>query len=249
VIDQWLFGGESKDGFPVSQLALKQGRKRFQENFAPKKSFSQVPMIGEGKYSSRMGVHSGGITDLKVTDGQTAAIGDSNNGDLLTGCGFAVATAVVNATGPNLQRDLYNRFGVPGVMEVPKYGEENYRKTEGRGYAVSCDAHDMRETHGIGTVEFLTVPMYSQEGVRNMYREAFAHSKDKDFIVLPMAGMSHPVLRGKPNLSANIATEEFRKFCDSNPDSKLKVVFAIYNDQASESLYKEAAINQDGILD
>lgn len=70
----------------------------------------------------------------------------------------------------------------------------------------------------------MTVPMHNLEGVRNMYREAYEHSRDLDYIALPMAGMSHPVLKGKSELSAEIATSEFKKFSNENPSSNLKVI-------------------------
>lgn len=241
-IQKWLFEGYKDPDFPMSQLAFKQENVRKKDASQPKVSFSEIEMLNrKGKYTSRIGIYNGGVTDIKAEKGQKAAIGDSNNGDLLTGCGFAVATAIINATGPNLQKDLYNKFGVPGVMGVSTYGKDNYRLTEGRGYALTCDAHEMKESHNIQTVEFMTVPMYNINGVRNMYAEAYEHSKDLDFIVMPMAGMNHPVLQYKPQLSAQIATEEFKKFVNRHPESELKVVFAIYKDPKSEQLYKEAA--------
>lgn len=240
-IHNWLFNGAQDQNFPTSTLAKKQ-KGRLKEKYAPKTSFSNIPMLSDkGKYTSRIGIYNGGITDIRAEIGQRAAVGDSNNGDLLTGCGYAVATAVINATGPNLQRDLYNKYGVPQIMEVPKYGSQHYSSTEGRGYALSCDAYDMRKTHNIEQVEFMTVPMDSLEGVRNMYKEAYEHSKDLDFIAMPMAGMSHPVLKDNPKLSAEIATSEFKKFVDHHPDSRLKVVFTIFKDPNAEKLYSQAA--------
>ncbi|QVL54916.1 MAG: hypothetical protein KFB95_06240 [Simkaniaceae bacterium] len=236
-INDWLFGGNKDERFPDSKLG-----KRNQEGYAFKKTFSQIPMVGSGHYTSRIGIYRGGITDLKADENQKTAIGDSNNGDLLTGCGYAVAKAVVNAAGSNLQRDLYNTYGVPGVMKVPDYGKSCYSKTEGRGYAVTCDAHDMKKTHNIQNIEFMTVPMHNLEGVRNMYREAYEHSRDLDYIALPMAGMSHPVLKGKSELSAEIATSEFKKFSNENPSSNLKVIFVIFNDLFAENLYRNKAL-------
>lgn len=239
-ISDWLFSEKKDPAFPVCGLWLKQSGRQ-QEKYAPTTSFSDVRMISEeGKYTKRIGIHQGGITDIRAEKGQQAAVGDSNNGDLLTGCGFAVATAIINATGPNLQRDLYNQFGVPKIMGVPEQANIKYGETEGRGYSIMCDSHDMQETHNIQHVEFMTVPMENEEGVRNMYREAFEHSKDLDFIVMPMAGMSHPVLNGKPELSAAIATQAFKEFVDAHPDSKLKVVFAIF-EKDNVGIYEAAA--------
>lgn len=247
-IESWLFeGGKAPNSdFPPSKLKVRE-----QGKYAPKMSFSEVAMLSKkGKYTSRIGIYKfelnrGGITGIKAEKGQRAAVGDSNNGDLLTGCGFPVAKAIINAAGPNLQREIYNKYGVPKYMETPKHGQDNYSHTEGRGYSLTCDAHDMKETHNIEKVEFMTVPMDSVEGVRNMYKEAFEHSKDLDFIVLPMAGMTHAVLSGKPELSAQIATEEFKKFVDAHPDSHLKVVFAILEEN-NVLLYKAASEKLEG---
>lgn len=139
-INSWLFNGKKMPDLPASKLGPREAAK-----FSPKKNFSDVPVIGVGKYTQRIGIHSGGITDLKTQNGEKAAIGDSNNGDLLTGCGFAVAKACVNAAGAELQMELYNKFGVPGVMKTPQYGKDKYSHTEGRGYAITCSAYDMNQ--------------------------------------------------------------------------------------------------------
>jgi hypothetical protein len=233
-IDDWLFNRKQDTRLPESKLNM-----RNKSAYAPTKKFNQLPMLGEGKYTSRMAVQSGSITDFKAEMQENAVIATSNNGDLLTGCGYAVAKAVVNAAGPGLQMDLYNTYGVPGVMETSNYGKNHYGATEGRGYALTCDGHDMRESHGINTIELLTVPMYSEEGLKNMYKEALEHSKDKDYIALPMAGMTHPVLNGNPKLSATIATEAAKEFIDSHPESKLKIIFTIFNNKNYESHYED----------
>lgn len=195
-------------------------------------------MLGTQKHSSRIGIYEGGITNLRA-NGSRAVIGTSNNGDLLTGCGYAVAKAVINAAGAGLQAELYNKYGVPKVMQTPAYGQENYADTEGRGYSISCNPHDMKDTHGMTGIELMTVPMDSLQGVENMYREALEHAQHMDYIALPMAGMTHPVLKGKPWLSAQIATRAAKQFIDTHPDSKLKIVFVIYNDPKTARLYAD----------
>ena len=202
-------------------------------------------MVGNGKFSSRIGIYSGGITELKTRDGQTAAIGDSNNGDLLTGCGFAVAKAVVNATGAGLQTELYNKYGVPEVGHTTDYGKQNYARFEGRGYALTCGAYDMKASHGIDSVELLTVPHRSEEGVVNMYLEALIHSKDKDFIALPMAGMTHRVIDNNSDTSARLTFSAVHQFYEMYPDSKLKIIFTIFNDPSAEQIYKEKTLELD----
>ncbi len=241
-IENWLFGNNRKG---ASQLPASQLGKREAARYAPKALFDSVKPLGAGKISSRIGIYSGGITDLKTSPGQTAAVGDSNNGDLLTGCGFAVAKAIVNAAGAGLQRELYNNYGTPGVMETTDYGKKHYSKFEGRGYAISCDAYDMKQSHGIGTVELLTVPMDSEEGVTNMYYEALVHSKDKDYIALPMAGMTHPVINGDAAKSAKLSMKAAGKFYADYPDSKLKIVFTIFNNPQAEAAYQQAISRAD----
>lgn len=76
-----------------------------------------------------------------------------------------------------------------------------------------------------------------------MYREALEHSQDKDYLALPMAGMTHPLLKGKPQLSAKIATQAVKEFIDAHPTSKLKIIFVIYNKPDDEKLYKQYAEN------
>ncbi len=236
-IDNWLFGNNRKG---VSRLPASQLGKREAAKYAPKASFDSVKPVGTGKISSRIGIYSGGITDLKTSPGQTAAVGDSNNGDLLTGCGFAVAKAIVNAAGAGLQQELYNNYGAPGVMETTDYGKKNYAQFEGRGYAISCDGYDMKQSHGIGTVELLTVPMDSEAGVVNMYYEALVHSKGKDYIALPMAGMTHPVINDDAAKSAELSMKAAGKFYADHPDSKLKIVFTIFNNPQAEAAYQQA---------
>lgn len=232
-IDDWLFKGKCDDRFPKSRL-----RDRMPENFRAKTEFSSVPLCNTGKYTGRFGIYEGGITDLRASGGKTA-ICTSNNGDLLTGCGYAIAKAVVSAAGPALQAELYNKYGVPEVMTVPKYGKENYAKSEGRGYALTCSAHDMGVSHGLTAIELLAVPLYDINGVKNMYKEAFQHSKDMDYIAVPMAGITHPVLYQNRKLSAKVATDAAKEFMDENPESQLKIVFVIYNDSTASENYRQ----------
>ena len=248
-INAWLFEGKPAPTceFQESVLANKQNGIRLQEKFAPKINFSAINSVSaNGKYASRIAIYNGSITDIRADAGLTGAVGDSNSGDLFTGCGHAVATAVINAAGPNLQRDLYNQYGVPklgGASEgALEYTQKVYGGAEGSGYSITCDAHDMRETHNIDRIEFMTVPMHETAGVQNMYKEAFEHSKDLDFIVLPMAGATHPVLKDKPELSAQIAMDEFVKFIERHPESRLKVVFAIFQNAECENIYREIAL-------
>lgn len=238
-IDNWLFKGKgaASNELPKSKLT-QEGRNK--DKYSPKTSFDKVPMLGAGKISSRVGIYSGGVTDLKTNGTQTAAVGDSNNGDLLTGCGYAVAKAIVNAAGAGLQTELYNNYGVPGVMETTEYGKQNYKHFEGRGYALNCGSYEMKDTHGIDAVELLTVPMNSEDGVVNMYLEALTHSKDKDFIALPMAGMSHPVINNNSAKSAELTLKAVEAFYTKFPDSKLKIIFTIFSSVSAENDYKNA---------
>lgn len=235
-INDWLFMGKIDDRFPDSKL---QGRKP--ENYLPKVDFASVPICASDKYAGRFGIHEGSITDLRAA-GTKAAICSSNNGDLLTGCGYAVAKAVVNAAGPALQAELYNQYGVPGVMEVTEYGKQKYAASEGRGYALTCSSHDMAASHGLTAIELLTVPMLDANGVKNMYKEAFQHSKHLDYIAVPMAGMTHPVLNGNSARSAELATAAAKEFMDENPDSKLKIVFVIYDDPVAVANYRKQIV-------
>lgn len=241
-IDNWLFKGQgpASNELPISRL-VKSGRNK--EQYAPKKFFHEVPMLGNGPISSRVGIYSGGVTDLKTNGKHSAAVGDSNNGDLLTGCGYAVAKAIVNATGAGLQTELYNTYGVPGVMDTTEYGKKNYKQFEGRGYALCCGSYEMKDSHGIDAVELLTVPMDSERGVVNMYLEALIHSKDKDFIALPMAGMSHPVINNNSSKSAELTLKAVKAFYTQFPDSRLKIIFTIFGDVSAENNYKTAIEN------
>ncbi len=250
-IENWLFnhGSAPKDAsFPLSKLS-----KREPEKFAPKTDTSQLQSVGDGIASKRIQIHSGSITDIKIAEGKKGAVATSNNGDLLTGCGYAVAKAIVNAAGAGFQTELYNRFGVPGVMQTPQYAKDNYSKTEGRGYAISCDPHDMRTSHNIDKIEMLTVPMAvtpeNEAGVENMYYEAFVHNKDLDFMLVPMAGMSHPVLENSSDKSAKLTMNAFERFVRDYPDSKLNLVCTIFNDKVAEENYKKHALAKDNILE
>jgi hypothetical protein len=243
-IHGWLFNQNQdlSDELPPSELY---GRNKAAQ--AHSATFDSVQMIGTGKYSSRIGIFNGSITGLKANDNQSAAIGDSNNGDLLTGCGYAVAKAVINAAGAGLQTELYNKYGVPKdekgrpVTEEPTdYGKQHYAHYEGRGYSLTCGSYDMQTSHGITAIELLTVPMYSEAGVVNMYLEALIHSKDKDFIALPLAGMTHPVIDGDSAKSARLSIAAVKKFYDTYPDSKLKTVFTIFNDPRAIAHYTSA---------
>lgn len=235
-IHDWLFDGVKNPDFPESQL---HGRK--QDIYKPKININEIAEAGNGNFTSRIKIYSGGVTDLKIENGKKGAIATSNNGDLLTGCGFAVAKAIVNATGAGLQTELYNRFGVPGVMEVPEFGSDQYQRSEGRGYAITCDSYDMRATHNIDKIEVLSVPMYSEEGIANMYYEALVHSKDLDYIVIPMAGMTHPVLNNNEKKSAMFALSAVDRFIHDYPDSKLNVVFTIFDNPKAEAAYNRYA--------
>jgi hypothetical protein len=225
-VKSWLFAGKSIAGFPRSKLVV-----RNQVAQKPVISTDKLKPIGEGRYTSRVIIYSGGITDICIERGKTGAVASSNNGDLLTGCGYAVAKAVINAAGAGMQTELYNRYGVPQVMQVPKRSAHKYAATEGRGYAVTCESYDMAKTHNVEQIEELTVPIdntpRNREGVINMYYEAFVHCRDLDYILLPMAGMTHRVIDGS-DTSAMLANEAFFRFIKAYPDSKLKVVFTIF---------------------
>jgi hypothetical protein len=242
-IQAWLFEGKADERFPLSDLPEMQNNQRLQAKYGPKINFSNIPMLGNGRYTHRIGIYDGGITDLFADKGLQAAVGTSNIGDLFAGSGAAISTAIINATGPNLQRDLYNGYGIPNdKMKVAAYGKEHYSHTEGRGYSLSFDAHDMRITHNIAFIEWMVVPMYSEEGVRNMYREAFQHSEHLDWLAIPMVGMGyHPVVMDKPELAAKLVLEEFKNFVDAHPDSQLRIVFAIFNKPTYEKVYAETA--------
>lgn len=256
-ITNWLYGHEKDNDFYFSEFILdgkigkEKGVGRRKEEYASKTNTSKIsPLNSKGVYTKRIAVYSGSITDIKVQEGKTAAIGDSNNGDLRTCCGAAVATAIINAAGPDLQRDLYNEFGVPGYMKVPEKALKLYPETKGRGYSLTRKPYDMKESYNIQQIEFMTVPWENNEenvlGVRRMYAQAFEHSQDLDFIILPIIGTSHPVLMDNPKLSAKIATEEFKKFVDTHKDSKLEVIFAIWDKPGATTcadIYTEAARN------
>lgn len=238
-INEWLFGGVKKPGLPASKLV----DGRHPEQYKHKKEASALQPIGEGTCTSRVMIHSGGITDIYIPKEQKGAVATSNNGDLLTGCGYAVAKAVINAAGPGLQTELYNRFGVPGVMQQPQGASDAYE--EGRGYAITCNSYDMKESHNIDSIEVLTVPMNDQQGVINMYYEALVHSKDLDYILFPMAGMTHPVINHKSEKSAQFALAAMEKFIKDYPDSQLKIIYTIWNDKAAEEHYKVQAAKVD----
>ena len=108
---------------------------------------------------------------------------------------------------------------------------------------LNCGSYEMKNTHGIDAVELLTVPMNSEDGVVNMYLEALTHSKDKDFIALPMAGMSHPVINNNSAKSAELTLKAVEAFYTKFPDSKLKIIFTIFNSVPAENDYKNAIKN------
>lgn len=223
-IEGWLFGGVSSKKFPRSKLTG-----RDQEKYLPKEFFENVEIATSGKYAGKVGVHNGGVTSLAAKEGERAAVVTSNNGDLLTGCGYAVAKAVTGAAGPGLQHELYSKYGVPDVMATTEYGKKNYSSTEGRGYAISCNSHDMKSTHNVDQIELVTVPMQSEAGVVNMYKEAFTHAKGLDYIAVPMAGMTHPVIGNNSKKSAELTMKAVDEFYRDNPQSKLKIIFTIPN--------------------
>jgi hypothetical protein len=234
IIENWLFNqAPAPSGFPASKLIG-----RHPQLYTPKKETSALESVGNGVLTNRVQIHSGSITDIKIAPHKKGAVATSNNGDLLTGCGFAVAKAVINAEGAGLQTDLYNRFGVPGVMQTPQFGKDHYNKTEGRGYAITCDSFDMRVSHNIDSIEVLTVPYKvskdNEDGVENMYYEAFVHSKKLDYILVPMAGMSHPLLENSSDKSAKLTMNAFARFIHDYPESKLHLVCTIFNDKQAE---------------
>ncbi|MCC5015625.1 MULTISPECIES: hypothetical protein [unclassified Legionella] len=251
-IENWLFN--MNGATPPSGAKLPHSRLygRQQQFYAPKQETSSLESVGDGVVSKRVQIHSGGVTDIRIAAGKKGAVATSNNGDLLTGCGFAVAKAIINAAGAGLQTEVYNRYGVPGVMETPQYGKDNYGKSEGRGYAISCDSYDMRATHNIDKIEMLTVPYLvgkeNEDGVENMYYEAFVHNKDLDYMIVPMAGMSHPLLENSSDKSARLTMNAFERFVRDYPDSKLNLVCAIFNDKQAEENYKKHVVAKDAIL-
>lgn len=240
-VDAWLFGNNHDRNFPPSQL-----HSRNKVSYQPKMDSNNLSSIGEGPCTSRIRIHAGGITDIQIEEGKRGAIATSNNGDLLTGCGYAVAKAVINAAGAGLQTELYNRFGVPGVMEVGQVeGESDTKTSEGRGHAITCDSYEMKDSHHIERIEMLTVPMYDGPGVENMYYEALVHSKDLDYILFPMAGMTHPVVGNNSNKSAEFSLNAVAQFMKDFPDSKLQVIFTIFNDPIAEENYIRHALVKD----
>ncbi len=235
-ISGWLFGGDGapKDTvLPKSQLGI-----RSRISYNPKSNLHDVPMLGVGKYSRRIGIYEGSITDLRAAAGENVALGCPNGGDLSFGLAFGVEKVVINAAGPRLQMDLYNTYGVPERDRVTTLGAKKYSNTEGRGYALTCNAHDMKESHGIGTVELLVVPDRSEEGLVNMYYQALAHSFDKDYIIMPMAGMTRPVIGYDPITSAVYTLEAIKRFQNDYPNSQLKIIFAIYDNSYAAIEYE-----------
>lgn len=227
-VEKWLFHKDyvmTDDGsYLQSQLGS-----RNQKDQAPKRMFRDQ---FAGSPWPNVAVAQGSITGFAAEAGESAAVLDSNNGDLFTGCGYAVAKAVVNAAGPGLQAELYNRFGIPGYMRTTKYGRSFYSQTEGRGYSVTCGGHDMRRSHGIDAIELATAPMKSREGLVNMFFEAFENSAKRDYLAVPLAGASHSVVQNQQNpveFHAKVILEAYQKFRSQNPTSQLKVLFVIYN--------------------
>ena len=218
-INDWLFNRNINPKFPKSQLY-----KREQEKYKPIISVDEIEPTVKGKYQNDILIHQGGVTDIKIPEGKTGAVCTSNNGDLLTGCGYEIATAVVNAAGAGLQTELYNKYGVTRAESTPasKGNGDN-----GRGYAITCDSYDMKQSHNIDKIELLAVPMRKEAGVVNMYYEAFKHSKDLDYIIVPTAGMTHPVLKNSYIKSAKLTMQAFLKFQTEYPDSNLKVIFTL----------------------
>lgn len=256
-IAQWLYSGKSISNLSISNFKgfplFYSGRDA--SKTSPKITTNEVQTISDsGPILNRIAICSSGITDIRVPEGKTGAVATSNNGDLKTACGFAIASLITNAAGPGFQTEIYNRFGVPAVMSPSVYGTAKYLSTEGRGYAIHCGSHDLKASHNIDTIEMLTVPMYERDGVINMYYEAFVHNRNKDYIILPMAGMTHPVLGGdgytpaqNATLSAQLSIEAFKRFVKNYPDSRLQVIFSIFQNPEAEETYRLEAqrINQE----
>jgi hypothetical protein len=240
IVEGHLFGGQKSILMPDSKL-----KKRQQELYKSKYVFKSEDYKfieleeGSGRYfiSGKIAITNHGVTDIRFNNQEKVAVCSSNNGDLFMGCGYAVAKAVINVCGPGIQKELYDKYGIQKVMGEPT----KVRKIdgEGRGHSITCGSYDMNKTHGISQTEVMTVPMSSRAGVLNMYEEAFANSRDLDYIIVPMAGMTHPVLNGNPGLNAELAMTAFEKFLKKNPRSKLKVIFSIYKDPEAEVLYEK----------
>jgi hypothetical protein len=64
----------------------------------------------------------------------------------------------------------------------------------------------------------------------------------KPYLVLPRAGMTHPVLQGKPELSAQIATKAVKEFIDTYPDSSLKIIFTVLGPEEEVDFYRQPAL-------
>lgn len=236
----YLEGGDGQySQFPQSNL-----QNRDQESYAAKYGLQSIKNLW---ISDRVSITPYKITDFTFQNDEKSAVICSNNGDLLLGCGFAIAKAVVNAAGAGLQQELYDRFGIPSCKGVSHYGHKNYNATEGRGYAIDCGAYDMEESHGVNKIIVVTVPDYNESGVHNMYFEAFQHAKDLDFIVVPLAGNSHPVLRDKPQLNALLVKRAWIDFIEKYPHSKLKIIFALADHSDVLEVYQNqfAIINED----
>lgn len=238
-IHSWLFENKKDSRFPRSKL-----ESREQEKHQPQIEAKKCSPMGEGNYSRQMRIYQGSLTDIRIEDGKRGAIATSNNGDLFTGCGYAIASAVIHAAGAGLQQELYNRYGVSKTRGKSQYGGARYHATEGCGYAIACQSYDMKVSHNIDQIEFLTVPSLSEEGVVNMYYEAFMDSQNLDYIILPMAGATHRVIGNNAAKSAELAMEAFFKFRSAYPRSKLVVIFSLLEDEAVDA-YRQCALELD----
>lgn len=249
-INDHLFNGVRKKPIPKSLL-----KPRNQDYYKPKINIDEIKSTVTGKYQNNILIYNGGVTDIQIPEGKTGALCTSNNGDLFTGCNYEIARAVINAAGAGLQTELYNTHGMPGCMQVlqgMKPGDA------GRGYAITCESYDMKESHNIDKIELLTVPFEEKKGVVNMYYEALKHSQNLDYILVPTAGMTHKALGYSFDNSARLTMEGFVKFRNECPDSKLKVIFTLFEAQAIahyekhvtvEDSYSAKAINNQKLED
>jgi len=67
------------------------------------------------------------------------------------------------------------------------------------------------------------------------------NAKGLDWIIMPTVGMTHPVI-ASASRSAEFAITSFNSFKSQYPESKLKVIFVIFNDEIAEEKYKAQAV-------
>ena len=240
-INDWLFNGKSHALLPEPTPNT-----RLKNDYAPKLNLDDVEMIGKGKFSSKVGIYVGNITDLEASDNQKVSAGCIISDDLCMNNVIKCTNAIMHAAGAEIQREIFNTYSefrtnedttkeandqslsdeTENANERTNYGERTLRYSYSDDTVFPCGAYEMKDSHKIHSVQVMLVPETFEQW-RDRCRLAIDNAMPDDFIILPVISLAEDekALAEESELISVLV----REFYSNHPDLNLKIILNISN--------------------